>query len=93
MWNVDKRVIPIVDSPIAVVAALIKRCKYYIGVDNGLKHLAWALGIPHSFFISDTPSVPFVMRYMPDFHRSLLFNCAKDDFLIHLFEALRVINE
>lgn len=93
LWNIDKRVIPIVDFPVAVVAALIKRCRYYIGVDNGLKHLAWALGIPHSFFIPAMPSVPFVMRYMPDFHRSLLFNCSKNDFLMHLLEALRIIDE
>ena len=77
-----------VDFPISVVAALIKKCSYFIGVDNGIKHLAWALGITHTFFTPDvSKDYHYVLRWIPDYHRHLLFNYAKKDFLRHLQEA------
>jgi|GEM_PF-3436475 len=94
LWNIDRRVIPVVDFPISVVAGLIKKCRYFIGVDNGLKHLAWALGIPHTFFIPQdlTKNYHFILRWMPDFHHHLLFNAQEEDFLTHLKEAKEAVN-
>jgi len=85
----DKRVIPVANQPIATVAALLERCSYFIGVDNGIKHIAWALGVPHSVVIPrlpefDTPqTILFFMRWVPDFHRVLILN-RPDDFASHV---------
>ena len=76
----DPRIINIVDHDIMTVAAILARSTYFVGVDNGVKHLAWALRVPHSVILPagpafDHPSaLPFVLRWIPDFHRSLLLN-------------------
>jgi hypothetical protein len=62
--------------PVETVAALLARCRYFVGVDNGVKHLAWALGVPHSFFCQAKPALFDALRWMPDLHRILLFDCA-----------------
>jgi len=60
------------DEGISVVAAILKACKYFVGVDNGVKHLAWALGIPRTYI---TPyrmlTTQWILRYAPDYHRFL----------------------
>jgi hypothetical protein len=91
LWNIDERVIPMVDFPISMVAAFLERCRFFLGVDNGIKHLAWAMGIPHTFFESGFPKTSFILRWMPDFHRLLLFNCSRQDLLRHLSDARRHI--
>jgi hypothetical protein len=78
LWDLcalDRRVIPCVDLPISVVAALLNECSYYVGVDNGLKHLAWALGVPCTYFHPEKPDMRHILRWMPDVHRMLLFDC------------------
>ncbi len=83
----SERIVPCVDLPIETIVALLKRCRYFIGLDNGIKHLAWALDLPHTFFHTERPSPYFVMRWMPDLHRMLLFNCANDSLDRHIAEA------
>jgi hypothetical protein len=76
-WN--SRILPIVDQSIPTVTALLSRCSYFIGIDNGIKHLAWALGIPRTFFLTFMPNEEFILRYIPDFHRlSLVLNSKID---------------
>lgn len=91
LWNLDKRVIPMVDLSIPVVAALLKRCGYFIGVDNGVKHLAWALGVPHTFFEANLPSNYFAWRWMPDYNRMLLFKSDENDIARHLSQARKCL--
>jgi Glycosyltransferase family 9 (heptosyltransferase) len=66
------RIFPIVDEKITTVAALLKRCSYFIGVDNGIKHLAWALDIPRTFFFPFVPDREYVLRWIPDSNRMLI---------------------
>lgn len=87
LWNIDSRIIPLLDYPITEVAAFLQMCKYFIGVDNGTKHLAWALGIPLTYFTPWILSPKSILRWFPDYHRHLLFDCSKKDFLRHLSEA------
>jgi hypothetical protein len=71
----DSGIIPIVDVSIDVVSALLLRCCYFIGVDNGVKHLAWALNVPRLYFTLAPPTGVDILRWMPDFNRSLSFSC------------------
>lgn len=85
-WH--ERILPIVDQPLAVAAALLARCSYFIGVDNGVKHLAWALGIPLSVILPAAPDPLFVTRWMPDYHRALLLDGDLDGAKRHAEQAL-----
>jgi hypothetical protein len=76
----DDRIVPIVEQPVDVLAALLERCRYFIGVDNGIKHLAWALGVPHSVVTPrrldwreplDANTLRFLLLFMPDCERAL----------------------
>lgn len=76
----DDRIVPIVEKPVDVIAALLERSHYFIGVDNGIKHLAWALGVPHSVVASrrvdwreplDAKTLRFLLFFMPDAERIL----------------------
>lgn len=87
LWNIDERVLPVVDLPITSVAAMLERCGYFIGVDNGLKHLAWALGVPHTFFEDRMPTNYFIWRWMPNFNRMLLFSALPGEVAGHLSYA------
>lgn len=87
LWNINRRVIPLVDFPISMVAALLKKCCYFIGVDNGIKHLGWALGVPHSYFYHCVHNVNDILRWMPDYERHLFFNCYQQELKRHLSEA------
>lgn len=69
-WH--ERILPIVDQPLAVVAALMARCCYFIGVDNGIKHLAWALDVPRTAIFPNIPDPTFVTRWIPDYHRAIV---------------------
>jgi hypothetical protein len=97
----DERIIPIVDQPIAVVAALLEMCRYFVGVDNGIKHLAWALGISHTLILphvsdfnrpENVHEITFVLHWIPDFDRTLALNCA-DQVAIHTREAIDRLNQ
>lgn len=92
LWNIDSRVIPLVDYPIAEVAALLQKCKYFIGIDNGIKHLAWALGVPLTYFTPWVPPPIWTLRWFPDYHKHLLFNCSKKDLLRHLLMARKKLS-
>jgi len=92
LWNVDRRVIPMVDLPIATLAAILERCRYFLGVDNGIKHLAWALGVPHTFFEPGRPSSSFIWRWMPDFHRMLTLGRSAEEMAEHLAYARGCLN-
>jgi len=91
LWNINKRVIPIVDYPISMVATLLSYCRYFIGVDNGIKHLAWALRIRHSVFTQKIPRPHFVWRWVPDVDRFLLFSAKDSDLKSHILEAQKII--
>jgi hypothetical protein len=75
--RLDARVVPCADLPIELVAALLRRCRYFVGSDNGIKHLAWVLDIPRTFFVTARPHRLDVMRWMPDVHRMLPFDCPR----------------
>ena len=75
-----ERIIPVVDQPIALVAALLHLSRYFIGVDNGIKHLARALDKPHSLIAPSPPDLSrpeaclLVPHWVPDFHRMLVLS-------------------
>jgi hypothetical protein len=81
------RIVEIRDEPLAEVAAILEQCGYFAGVDNGIKHLAWALDIPRTLFSPGMPDGSFLLRWMPDFHRILLFNAPVEQFNAHLDAA------
>jgi hypothetical protein len=70
-WGPEVR--EVVDAPLTVVAAVLKQCSVFVGVDNGIKHLAWALGVPLVYFMPSIPDGVFILRWMPDFHRMFVF--------------------
>jgi hypothetical protein len=78
LTNLDPRIVPCADLPIEVVAALLTRCRAFLGTDNGIKHLAWALDIPRTFFVKERPKVLEALRWMPDVHRMLTFDCSDE---------------
>ena len=80
-----RRIVTLSDLPILTVAGIIQRSHYFIGVDNGIKHLAWAMNKPLSYFLF--PSLPtpyFLLRWLPDFDRALTFQSGKEEFEKHL---------
>jgi hypothetical protein len=87
LCELNDKIISCVDLPISTVAALLMRCRYFIGVDNGIKHLAWALGVPHTFFCPVMPPLRRALRWMPDFNRMLLFKCSERELDSHLAVA------
>jgi hypothetical protein len=70
------RIIPCVDLPIETVSALLARCAYFIGMDNGIKHLAWALDVPLTFFVKHDMSPEWIVRWAPDAHRMVTLGAA-----------------
>jgi hypothetical protein len=86
--RISERIRPCRDLPLPVVAALINRCRYFIGVDNGIKHLAWALDVPQTCLYPIQPTTEHIMRWLPDVHRLLLFDSREQDFDAHLADAL-----
>lgn len=85
--DISDRIIKCVDMPLETIAALLCHCQYFIGVDNGIKHLAWALEIPLSFF-STPPGNYRILRWMPDYNRLLPFACSQTELTRH-FESVR----
>lgn len=83
-----ERLVPIVDLPIHTVAAMLQRCQYFIGVDNGIKHLAWALRVPLTSFMQELPDLSFALRWSPDYHRVLSINCSTEELETRIDEAL-----
>ena len=84
-WH--QRIVMLPDLPIAVVAALIERAGYFVGVDNGIKHLAWALDVPRTVLMAAAPDSHFALRWCPDLHRVLLLGADTGMLEIHLAEA------
>ena len=82
--TLDARIVPCADLPIELVAALLARCRYFVGGDNGIKHVAWALDIPRTFFVKARPLRLEIMRWMPDVHRMLTFDCPDAQLRRHL---------
>jgi hypothetical protein len=80
----NDRILPCVDLPLATLAALLSRCHYFIGLDSGIKHLAWALQLPLSYFHPITPSLAQALRWMPDLHRLLQFTCSTERLESHI---------
>jgi glycosyl transferase family 9 (putative heptosyltransferase) len=62
------RVFSMVDQPIPSMAALLKKCLYFVGVDNGVKHLAWALNVPRTWLSPGRLGKEFILRWVPDYH-------------------------
>jgi hypothetical protein len=93
LCTMSSRIVPCLDMPVAIIAALLKRCRYFIGVDNGLKHLAWALNVPRTFFSAQVPRVLGTLRWMPDVHRLLLFE--SPDWVLdgHIADAIKSIGD
>jgi ADP-heptose:LPS heptosyltransferase len=86
------RVQPLVDLPLPVVAAVLQRCCYYIGVDNGIKHMAWALSIPRTLYVPPHPMpIDYLLRWVPDVHRMLLSTCSDAELGAHLNDARAAI--
>lgn len=86
------RIHPCVDLPLSTVSALLRRCCYFIGVDNGIKHLAWALNVPLTFFHPILPALPRVVRWIPDLHRMLLFDCPDAALVAHVRTAIAAVS-
>ena len=49
----------------------LRNSKLFVGVDNGIKHLAWALQKPLFYFVPEVPTPMFALRWMPDAHRAI----------------------
>jgi hypothetical protein len=88
--SLSERVVNCVDLRIETVAALLYRCSYFIGVDNGIKHLAWAIGVPRTFFVVGDVHPMRVFRWIPDIHRMLPFGIAKEVVLSQVAHATRL---
>jgi hypothetical protein len=85
-WHERIAILP--DLPVSVVAALLQRASYFVGVDNGIKHLAWALDVPRTVLMSKMPKALFALRWCPDLHRVLSLRAVDTDMLSsHLAEA------
>jgi hypothetical protein len=82
--GISHRIVPCVDVPLLTVAALLAHCRYFIGVDNGIKHMAWALDVPHTFLHTTKPDILYAARWIPDLHRILLFDCSPRALSRHL---------
>lgn len=86
------RMTTVVNESISVVAALLQRCRYFIGVDNGIKHVAWALGVPHSFVVPHRMlSTQWILRYAPDFHRMLQVGCSDGEIRTHVDDLANAV--
>jgi ADP-heptose:LPS heptosyltransferase len=87
------RIEPMVDLPLPLVAALLQRCSYYIGVDNGIKHMAWALDIPRTLYLPPHPMpIDYLLRWVPDVHRLLLSTCSDAELAAHVTDARAAID-
>ena len=84
----EPRIVPCVDLPIATVVALLKRCRYFVGVDNGVKHLAWACGVPLTCLFPRALNLSHVLRWMPDVNHVLLCSCDTRELSRHVSRAI-----
>jgi hypothetical protein len=92
--GIDKwhdRIVPIRDQSIATVAAVLEYCSYFVGVDNGIKHLAWALDVPRTIFYPEMPNSSFIMRWVPDAYRVLLLHAPAAQLDTHIQEARKCL--
>jgi hypothetical protein len=91
LCTVSDRILPCVNLPLATIVALIRRCRYFIGLDNGIKHIAWALGVPRTVFFPGKPSLWHVLRWIPDVHRMLPFDCTNAALESHIAAAVATL--
>jgi hypothetical protein len=75
-----------VDSAeITTVISLLQDCSYFLGVDNGIKHLAWALGVQRTWITPYRQLTPqWILRYAPDYHRMLQVGCDDSEIQHHI---------
>jgi hypothetical protein len=85
--NYDRRIVSIQDPPLTFVAALIRKCTFFLGVDNGLKHIAWAMDVPLTYFIPQLPNDITIARWLPDVHRALVLPASETQINQHLCYA------
>jgi Glycosyltransferase family 9 (heptosyltransferase) len=86
-----ERIFSLANLDIGTVVALLRRSAYFIGVDNGVKHLAWALDVPHTFLNPTLPDDFTVLRWMPDLHRLLPTSASRDELSSHARDALDAV--
>lgn len=79
-----REVVHVRDAPLETVAALLSRSAYFIGVDNGIKHLAWALDVPRTYFHSGPLDARHILQWMPDVNRMLTENCSDRQLRAHI---------
>ena len=72
LGEVSDRVVAVKGQDISTIAAVLRGSDYFLGVDNGIKHLAWSLGVEHSFFAVKQPQRASIMRWIPDYHRLIV---------------------
>ncbi len=72
----DARILTCEDAPVGVIAALLARCSYFIGVDNSIQRMAWGLGLPTTFFVAERPELLGMLRWLPDINRMLLVDAS-----------------
>jgi Glycosyltransferase family 9 (heptosyltransferase) len=83
------RILPVVDEGIPTIAALVRRCSYFIGVDNGIKHLAWALDVPITFLCLGNPDREFILRWVPDLNNLLTVTNSTEIDIAPLLQKVR----
>jgi hypothetical protein len=89
----DRNIVNVVNVPISCVTALLKRCCYFIGVNNGIKHIAWALNLPLTCLVPSLPDGVSILRWMPDFHRALEFDASEEAVKGHARNILNAIKK
>ncbi len=82
------RMVAIRDAPLTSVAAMLQGCRYFIGVDNGIKHLAWALNVPRTLICPELPPLDETLRWIPDYHRTLPMDNPDQTLKAHIEDAL-----
>jgi hypothetical protein len=87
----DRNIVNVVNVSISCVTALLKRCCYFIGVNNGIKHIAWALNLPLTCFVPTIPDRVSILRWMPDFNRALEFDASETVVKAHARSILMAI--
>jgi hypothetical protein len=87
----DDRIVSLVDLDTFHLAAVLSRSAYFIGVDNGIRHLAWALGVRSTVLMPELPDPHFAIRWVHDYHRVITPDTSPYDLArhhLHLSEAL-----
>ena len=89
----DERIHALPDLDILQLAAVLRRSCYFIGVDNGIRHLAWALGLPSSVVMPQRPDPQFSLRWCQDYHRVVTPDESAGNIARHSSELARQLAE